>query len=227
MEGAYYRDFREISLADYSVELEQTGMIPSRKILKENISGRFRCLQDHGITNLNDLLVALKTPDKLRSFAKMSGLPEEYLVILKREIGSIQPKPVNLEDFPSLFPGDTGKLAGLGIRNTRQLFEVVRNESQRRELETKTGIPQDRILELTRLTDVSRIKWVGANFARLLVDSGYDTVEKVAGADSQVLYSAVNAVNEEKKYFKGKFGLNDMKLCVLAARTVPKGIHFP
>lgn len=66
---------------------------------------------------------------------------------------------------------------------------------------------------------------MGANFARLLVDSGYDTAEKVANADYQKLYSAGIVINEKQKYFKGKFGLNDMKLCVLAARNVPKGIQ--
>lgn len=226
MEGTYYRDLQDISLADYSRELEQTEMIPSRRVLKEDIPGRMRCLQDHGILNLQDLLVATKTPDKLASLSKMTGLPEEYLVILKREIGSIQPKPVDLEDFPSLSADDITKLKGLGIRNTKQLFEVVKTESHRKELGIKAGIPAGRILELTRLADVSRIKWVGANFARLLVDSGYDTAEKVAGADYRQLYAAVNAVNEKKKYFGGKFGLNDMKLCVMAAGYVPKGIQY-
>jgi hypothetical protein len=33
-------------------------------------------------------------------------------------------------------------------------------------------------------------------------------------------------INEEKKYFKGKFGLNDMKLCVDAAKKVPRSMQF-
>lgn len=226
MDGQYHRDFLEISLADYFRELKETGMIPSRKILREDIPGRLKCLQNHGISNLNDLVVAVKTPEKLKAFARTTGLPEEYLIILKREIGSIQPKPVNLEDFPSIDTAEIEKLKGLGISHTKQLFDFVKTQNQREELGEKTGIPASRILELTKLTDVSRIKWVGANFARLLVDSGYDTVEKVANADYQQLYSAVIAVNEKKNFTRGKFGLNDMKLCVLAARNVPKGIQF-
>jgi secreted Zn-dependent insulinase-like peptidase len=33
-------------------------------------------------------------------------------------------------------------------------------------------------------------------------------------------------INEEKKYFKGKFGANDMKLCIIAAKDVPDAIKF-
>ncbi len=48
------------------------------------------------------------------------------------------------------------------------------------ELSSKIGINSKKILELTKLTDVSRIKLVDANFARVLVDSSYNTVKKVA-----------------------------------------------
>jgi hypothetical protein len=33
-------------------------------------------------------------------------------------------------------------------------------------------------------------------------------------------------INEDKKYYKGKLGLNDMKLCVLAAKSVPDAIKY-
>jgi hypothetical protein len=127
MEGQYYREFKEIPLDTYFQELAQAEMIPSRRILKEDNPGRLKCLQDQGIQNLNDFLIAVKTPEKLRTFARTSGLPEEYLTILKREIGSIQPKPVNLENFPAIAAEDIRILKGLGITQTKQLFDSVKN----------------------------------------------------------------------------------------------------
>jgi len=97
---------------------------------------------------------------------------------------------------------------------------------ERKALCKKAGIAPDEILELTKLTDVSRIKWVGANFARLLVDSPYDTAEKVSNAIHTDVYETLVKINKEKKYFKGMFGLNDMKLCVIAAKNVPKAIRY-
>ena len=226
MERQYHRNLQDIAIADFANELELAAMIPSRRNLNEDIPGRLKCLQDHGIRNLNDLLIAIKTPEKLKTFAKTTGLPEEYLINFKREIGSIQPKPVKLQTIQSLENADLSKLNEIGIVDTKQLFDSAKTDVLRKNLSKKTGIPLTRIIELAKLSDVTRIKWVGANFARVLVDSGYDTAEKVAKADYQKLYDAVVAVNEKKHYYRGKFGSNDMKLCVLAARNVPKGIEL-
>jgi len=220
----YHRNLQDIAIGDFSKELELASMIPSRKNLGVDIPDRLKCLGDHGIENLSDLLAELKTPKKLKAFARTTGLPEDYLVNFRRELGSIRPKPVKLGAFPSLDAADIMKLKEEGITDTRQMFDNAATGDQRRALGSRTGIPEERLLEIAKLSDVSRIKWVGANFARVLVDSGYDTAENVAKADHRQLYEAVIAVNEKKHYYKGKIGKNDMKLCVLAAGNVPPGI---
>ena len=62
-------------------------------------------------------------------------------------------------------------------------------------------------------------------FARLLVDSPCDTVEKVSIADYKELYTRLKEIMM-KKYFRGMFGMNDMKLCILAAVKVPNVIRY-
>ena len=226
MADAYYIDLEAISLRDYETELESTELLPSRMILKEDMHARFETLGRHGVHHLRDVLTVLKTPEKIKTFAQLSGLPEEYLAILKREIASCQPKPVALADFPGIKRVTVEKLAQLGIKDTRQLFAFVQMERARKELSQKTGIPDEEILELTKLSDVVRIRWVGANFARLLVDSPYDTLAKVSDADYERVYAALVKINQEKQYFKGMFGANDMKMCIAAARNVPRAIHY-
>lgn len=226
MEDNYYIDLKKFSITEYEKELEEAELLPSRKILQEDIKTRFDCLRKQGMECLDDLLTALKTPDKLKMFAQKSGLSEEYLIMLKREISSNQPKPVNLVDFPGIAPDVIEKLAKHGMTNTKQLFNFVKTPSDRQNLSQKTGIAEEKILELTKLTDVTRIRWVGANFARLLVDSKWDTVEKVIRADYKEVYDELMRILEEKKYFKGKFGVNDMKICVLAAKIVPTAIEY-
>ncbi len=226
MKDNYYIDLESIPLSEYEKELGQTELMKSRKILQEDIKSRFASLAKNGIRNLDDILSALKTPAKIKDFSKRSGLSEEYLAILKREIASRQPKPVNIKDFSGISKPAVQKLERINIKNTKQLFDHVKTEETRKELSKKTDIPYADILELTKLTDVCRIRWVGANFARLLVDSPSDTVEKVSKADYKKLYDILMKINEEKKYFKGKFGANDMKLAVLDARNVPDAIRY-
>jgi len=226
MNDNYYIDLESISLSDYEKELQNTELLPSRKVIKDDIENRFRILNLRGVNNLNDILTLLKTPDKLKGFARTSGLSEEYLSILRREIASSQPKPVALSEFPGINKETVEKLEQLGIKNTKQLFNFIKTDIERKDLCKKTGISYDEILELTKLTDVARIKWVGANFARLLVDSPYDTVEKVSKANYPTVYEKLAKINKEKNYFKGMFGLNDMKLCVIAAKNVPHAINY-
>lgn len=224
MKPQYHRNLEDIAMNEFVPDLELASMIPSRKNLGEDIPARLKCLKDHGIGNVGDLLAELKTPKNLQAFAQKTGLPEDYLVNFKRELGSIQPKPIKLESIPSLENQDIEKLRKTGITDTRHLFNTTITREQRTDLAKKTGISSDHILELAKLADVCRIKWVGANFARVLVDSGYDTAEKIAGADYRELYAAILAANEHGRYYKGKIGQNDMRLCVLAAARVPPGI---
>jgi hypothetical protein len=226
MEDNYYINLNNYSLSDYAKELEHTELLPSRKIIQENTKERFSRLNKEGIKNLNDVITVLKSKDQVKAFAKKTSLPEEFLIILVREIKSFKPKPVKLNDLPAISKTTIKKLETIGIKNTKELFKFVTTEKSRKELSSKTGTNSKEILELTKLTDVSRIKWVGANFARVLVDSSYDTVKKVAKADYKKLLEEINKINEDKKYYKGKLGLNDMKLCVLAAKSVPDAIKY-
>jgi hypothetical protein len=226
MEDDYYIDLESVSLSDYQSELQNTELLPSRSIIKEDIEKRFEILSQHGVNCLNDILTLLKTPAKLEAFARISGLSREYLGILRREIASSQPKPVNLSEYPNIRKKTTETLEHLGIKNSKQLFYLVRTDVDRHALSQKTGIPYDEILELTKLTDVSRIKWVGANFARLLVDSPCNTVERVSNADYTDLYQTLVMINKEKRYFNGMFGSHDVKLCVIAAKNVPRAISY-
>lgn len=199
MEDNYYIDLKSISLSDYEKDLENAELIPSRRIIQEDLKNRFSTLKKHGINNLNDILVILKNPDKIKNFSKKTSLPEEYLTILKREIASSLPKPINLTDFPGISKTSIKNLEKLNIKNTKQIFDYVKTEADRKKFCKKSDISYKEILELTKLTDVSRIKWVGANFARLLVDSNVDTLVKVSKADYKELEFVFNDWYQKKE----------------------------
>ncbi len=226
MANDYYIDLNEYSLTDYAKELEQMELLPSRKIIQEDTKERFSLLNKEGIKTLGDALTAFKTKEKLETVSKKTKVPLDFLVILVREIKSMQPKPVKLDEIPALSKATIKKLESLKIGNTKDLFPFVTTSQDRKELSDKLGIDLNEVIELTKLTDVSRIKWVGANFARVLVDSKYDTAKKISEADPKMLFEEISKINEAKTYYKGKIGLNDMRLCILAARIVPDVIKY-
>jgi hypothetical protein len=74
-------------------------------------------------------------------------------------------------------------LAAAGIKTSRELVQAGKTEEERKRLCEQTGIPYDDLLELVKLSDLSR-KW-GPKRARLYYDAGYDTFDKVAEMDTE------------------------------------------
>lgn len=226
MNTDYYINLENYSLNSFKEELTQSELLPSRKVLKEKIDTRFRILKENGVINLQDLSNFLKTPKKTRKFAQITGLPEDYLLILRREVNSYQPKPVNLEKFPNIENRTISKLNSEGIKNTLHLFERVKTPSGRNKLAKEGGINEKEILELTKLTDLSRVKWIGPVFARIFVDSGIDTVNILSKSDSKDLYKKLVDVNNIKCYTKAKFTEKDIMTCINVSKLVPDVIEY-
>lgn len=222
----YYINLENYSLNSFKKELTQSDLLPSRKILKEKIDIHFQILKENGVMNLQELSNFLKTPNKTREFAQITGLPEDYLLILRREVNSYQPKPVNLEKFPNIDNQIIIKLKREGIKNTFHLFERVKTSQERTELAKKVEISETEIMELTKLTDLSRVKWIGPVFARIFVDSGIDTVNKLSKSDSRDLYKKLIDVNNIKCYTKAKFTEKDIVTCINVSKMVPDVIDY-
>ena len=220
----YYINLASISIDSFKNKLEAAYLPPSRMMLKENTKERFNYFKSIGIGNVDELLQLLKKKDKLTELSKVSCFSENYLKILLRELNSIQPKPVMINEFPGVSSGTIEKLEKAGIKNTVKLFENVITDTSRKELAGTTGVDQEEIIILTKLSDLSRIKWVGATFARMLFDLGYDSAEKVSKANSEELHKKINQFNKEKNIFKGQIGLNDIKIVVGTAKELPKDI---
>jgi len=79
-----------------------------------------------------------------------------------------------------------------------------------RNFENKSGLSAEEILWLIRLVDVSRIKWVGPKLARLILDTKYNTVEKLAMANPSDLLNAFNEAKKIHKAYRGALGINDI-----------------
>jgi hypothetical protein len=222
----YYINLSLISIDSYKAKLESSDLLPSRIILKDKTDERFNYFKSIGISNLQELQQTLRKKDKLAELSKVNCLSGDYLAILLRELNSIHPKPIKMKEFIGISSDTVFKLEKVGIKDTIGLFDNIITPKSRKELANKTGITDSEIMELAKLTDLSRIRWVGAMFARVLFESGFDTVEKVSKANHEDLYKRITQLNKERNLYKGNIGVNDMKLCVNAAREVPLEIEY-
>lgn len=223
---AYALDFNKIELGQYLEELSQKELLPSRSALKFGLEKRFTQISRQGIRNLQDLRAALKTKKRLEDFATRSGVNMEYLILLAREINSMESRPVKLRDFPNVDMASVQALEGIGIDSSEQLFNASTNKEKREHLIEMTGIKPSRLDELVRLSDLVRIQWVGTAFARILWLANIDTVEKVASSDEQELYQKIGSVMEKSYIGIAKLGMKDAKRCIHAARQLTYDIQY-
>ena len=90
-------------------------------------------------------------------------------------------KPFKLRKHIGVEPGYLSALALAGINTARQLLEAGKTHNDRVRLSEKTGIPYEKILELVKLSDLSRI--LGRVRCRLYYDAGFFTLNKIAECD--------------------------------------------
>ena len=222
----YFIDLKSISIDTYKEILKTTELIPSWKVLGEDIEKNLDSIKKQDIENLNELLIALKDKRTIQEFSKQSGLPAKYLEVLKRVVNGYRQKPNKIKDFPCIPENIVNTLEKLGIKNTLQLYDHILTPQKRNDFSQKVGMSQDEILKLTKLTDLSRIRWVNHTFAYVLLESGYDTAEKVANADDKKLYATIKQLNEERKIYNAHIGERDMKMVIESAQGLDVEIEF-
>ena len=222
----YHIDLEKFSLGEFKRVLETGRLLPSERILGEKITERFAVLESIGIANLQDLTDALSTKKKVERFAQESGLPRDYLVILRRRTGAYTPKPVDLIKFPGIEPQYVERLAAVGIKHSKHLFEQARFKQDRAELAMLADVPGDVLLELVKLSDLVRAPYVGAVYARILYEAGADTLEKLAESAPEELLVRMTAVNEEQQITKAAMPNEDLGPWLETVKLIPKMIEY-
>jgi len=220
MAKSYGIDPDRISLERFRELTEAKDMLPGRIMLREQMDVRFAALKEAGVQHLGELLAKLSTRTKIQGFSERTGLPEEYLVLLKREAGSYLARPVPLSDYPGIPFEYTELLKSHGLRNSKVLFEEVQTEEQQADLAKATGIPVYRLKELHSLCDLSRITGVGGLFARVLYEARIRSVADYSQTGAAEILERCRQVIEKYGYAAGKLGKKDIQYGINYARLV-------
>ena len=222
----YAIDFSKVTLDQCKIDLLASDLVPSRMMIKEKIDHHFQKMKQSGLHNVAELLEATKTKTKLVAFSKSSGIDQEYLTILVRELKSQISKPNRIKDFPGLPNGVVFACEKIGIKNTRHLYPHILTKKARRVFAEKSNLDADMVMMLTRLTDLSRIRWVNHTFAHMLLVAGYENVMYVTTADDYEMWQRIKELNEKHQWFKGTIGQRDIRRCIHAAKQLPLEIEF-
>jgi hypothetical protein len=138
----------------------------------------------------------------------------------------IQRTPFLLKDFRGVNPEHIEKLAASKIKNISQMLKRGATPQDREELAKHTGIPVDAILEFVKLSDLARIPGIKGIRARLYVDAGVDTVEKLAACDPKAFRKMIVEF-VERTGFDGIPTLPaEARFSVEKAKNLPKVVEY-
>jgi hypothetical protein len=138
----------------------------------------------------------------------------------------IRQTPFPLRDFLKINPAYIQKLEALGIRNSSQMLTAGKTPKKRQELSTRTGMPPEAILELVKLSDLTRIFGVKSIRARLYYDAGVDTLDKMAKWDPDILRAKLIEF-VQKTGFNGIAPLpKEAEFTVKEAKKLPRIIEY-
>ena len=194
----YNVDLSKLTVAAYQNLLKNQNLLPGRRVLWQNIDRNFDLIQSHGVKTVEQLKKALSTPAKMARFAADTGIAEDYLTILRREVNSFEQTPVPLGAFPGIDPALVERLQANGLRNSKEYFEAGNSAAD----------------ELYCLCDLVRVNGIGAVAARTFYEAGYRSATDIAKGDASEMLQKITAVNAAKHYYQAKLGLSDMQFCI-------------
>ncbi len=133
--------------------------------------------------------------------------------------------PFKLRDFRGVAPRVVAELEDRGIKNAEQMLIAGRTRKQRSALARQIGISETAILGLVRLSDLARLPGVKGIRARLYVDAGVDSVEKMANSEPEPLRLMVRQYVERTGFDGTPPSPKEVSSTIANARKLPKVVE--
>ncbi len=187
--------------------------------------------------NEQDLRDYVETLDKGEVRERMRALALYYGFAgnapLARLAGDIREQEIDntrqafkLREYRGVSREDVAKLEAIGIVTVEQMLVAGKTPEARQQLAEQTGIPLQTILELVKLSDLSRLGAIKSVRARLYYDAGLDTPDKFTQWEPDALRQMLVEF-VERTGFDGIAPLpKELRNAISKARQLPKVVQY-
>jgi hypothetical protein len=209
----YSINLAEISLDRFAEILVKAQLLPTQKVILNNLSKNMQKLKDRGLPNLQELHNFLKKNENYPSVAQETGIDPEYLVILNRMVNSFIVKSIPLAKLEIFTNEELNALASLELKSTQQYYETLLIAKHRKDVSTQTHIPVEKVEYALRIIDLLRINGVGVEYAKILYEIGIKSVADYNHTPSETILMSVKQLNAKKMVTKATLGISDIDYC--------------
>ena len=132
----------------------------------------------------------------------------------------------NLKQIEGIGDVYAAKLFEIGLVTTEALLNKGATPEGRHEIEAKTGISHEKILDWVNRADLFRIKGVAEEYSDLLEASGVDTVPELAQRNPVNLLNKMTEVNGEKRLVRRLPTQREVSNWVEHAKVLPRRVTY-
>jgi len=127
----------------------------------------------------------------LMNYFKFTGDEEllNHTIKLREERTKKTRRIFPIKEFLEIDQAHVKKLTSIGIKNVEQMLEKGKLKKQREELAKQLDIPEEAILELVKLSDITRMGYIKQKLSRLYYNAGLDSPQKVAKFEPDELHA--------------------------------------
>lgn len=209
----YSIDLVKITLDEFEKILLTVQLLPSQKVILNNLSSNILKLKNKGLKNLQELQNLLKRKEEYNSIAKDVSIEKEYLIILNRMVNSYVVKVVTLEKLEIFTSEELIVLANEKIKNTEQFYEAFKIAEQRENISNKLSISGDKLEYAVHIIDLLRINGVGVEYAKILYNIGVKSVDDYNKTPSETILKSHKEFYKGKAQSKATLGISDIDYC--------------
>ena len=175
-----------------------------------------------------------KTKDSFKSSLDLLPIQWYYDFIKNEEIyyliiqyaAEISLETYKLSQFMDVDKEIISQLKKNGIITAQNILDKGATKEGRKAIVEQTGIQAEKILELVKLANIARVPGHKAKRARLYVDAGIDTLDKMAKLTAEDLVRISKEYIEKNGFDGSPPILSDANFSVENARRIPRIVEF-
>ncbi len=184
------------------------------------------------------------TPDNLKDFvnwAEKTGLKiwlwafnryydykqnDVMFCALNELLGIQSMTKLKLKDFLGVNRQHIQTLNAKGFRTAKQILDAGRTKEDRKKLAEETGVPLDYILELVKLANLSRIPGLKKKRARLYLDAGLDTMDRIAESSPEEIRQKLSEFIDRTGFDGSAPPIFEAAFSIKLARYLPRIVEY-